>query len=197
MQKELTLILTNYKRPGNVADQVRKYRAFDFIDLCVVDNSGTFPDMEGCTVYRHENELACWQRWEYAKKANTRLVATLDDDLTVNIEDAILKSYWGLTGIFGVVLDEKKDYWQSKHFKNKSMKVDIVKGRFMILPQSFTHFIKGSDNLNDDICVSSFFEGLCKIQPIPYKDYERDLEGLESQIEHHKRRQDAVNRWFR
>jgi len=197
MQKELTLILTNYKRPGNVADQVRKYREFAWIDIRVVDNSGTFPEMEGCTVHKHDNELACWQRWEYAKKLNTRLVATLDDDLTVNIQEAVMRSTWGLNGIFGVVLDEKKDYWQSKHYKQTSRKVDIVKGRFILLPQSFTHFIKGADELNDDICVSSFFDGLCRIHEIHYKDYPRDLLGLESQIDHRKRRQDAVDRWFR
>jgi hypothetical protein len=143
----ITAILLNWKRPENIVKTIKSIRDQSIpVKICLWNNN---PDDK--TNYdvdlqiNSPNNFKCYPRWMMASLIETNYIFTLDDDLVLSDDNVIedtLNLYKRINtddklilGYTGVILNQDKDYWTSEHLtepKNEDIKVDIVKGRFML-----------------------------------------------------------------
>lgn len=161
--------------------------------------------------------LMCWPRWFLANYADSEYVFSLDDDVffkdSTVIADCIAytKEHVCSIGYSGVILNDKKEYLESKHIyipkRSTDVEVDIIKGRFMFHHISFLDTMrmfphrdiqKYGSRIEDDIILSSFLGK--KIIPSFLRDRLQELESndaLYEQSEHLDSRQETVQYYFR
>lgn len=91
MTAELTIILLNYKRPGNIPIILDSIRRQTLEPVVFLRNNG--PDdvnLPGVDRYEKSGEnLGCMVRWNLAREADTQYVMSLDDDLCFARDDAL------------------------------------------------------------------------------------------------------------
>jgi len=142
----------HYRRPGGELVPIEQH---PLVDLAV----------------RPSRNLGCFPRWWLAATADTEYVCSMDDDLLLTderfLEDAVAAHRKlcqvrdGIVGLFGVRLVPGKNYKDSRHFNGRARedtRVDIVKGRFMLLPKRLLArvplAVPGVDLFEDDVYLS-------------------------------------------
>lgn len=169
-------LLLNWKRPENIKIIIELLKSQTIpIEILLWNNN-----VDDHTKYdvdlqiNSEKNLMCLPRWFMGLYASSEYVFSLDDDLVFNdlkvIEDCI--DFIGkrdiAIGKTGVILNQEKNYWKSKHIlnpdPNNDIVVDIIKGRFLmcrkkhiskILINDFINVDYSNPRIEDDIILSS------------------------------------------
>lgn len=144
MSEELTLVVTNYKRPQNLPAVVQAWSKQRLVPRLFLWNNGS--RIEDPELLKHFDwivdssiNMGCVPRWYMASMASTRFTGVVDDDF-VPVNPTVTASLisllkkvpdCGLVGPFGVRLEREKSYADSIHYKYPptTTMVDIVKGR--------------------------------------------------------------------
>ena len=146
----LTVVVTNYLRPGNVIRLVDALTAQTVKPrIFVWDNSPTqdFDDPRVDCMIRSSKNARCAARWWMASHAETDFVLVHDDDLMPAHPEVLA---WTLNaasraapfalGAAGVILKRFSGYWQARHVGirarriRQDMRVDIIKGCYFCSP---------------------------------------------------------------
>lgn len=172
----ITVVITNYRRPANVARLIDALRAQTLkATIFVWDNSPNldFDDPRVDWLIRSSQNARCSARWWMASHAGTDFVLVHDDDLmpshpkvlALTLEAATRAAPFAL-GAAGVVLKRGAGYWQSRHVGlrthriRRDMRVDIVKGSYFCSPTAQLTRIGYLDlDAEDDIAVSAKLGG--------------------------------------
>jgi hypothetical protein len=164
-----------------------------------------------------EKNLMCLPRWFMGAYASSEYIFSLDDDLVFNdskvVEDCInfIKENDVAIGKTGVILNDEKDYWKSKHIlnpdPNNDISVDIIKGRFLmcskkhiskILLNDLTNVNILNPRIEDDIILSSKFNNK-QIPSFLYKRFKELPENgasLYRNVNHRESRIQTTNKYF-
>ena len=183
-RKTVTAIILNYKRPENIgavldslAMQTVPVRAMIWdnsgLELLVTDGEGRprrISDHALVELYvRSSRNLDCAPRWDLARHARADWICMIDDDLVLSdprvLEAAIAAQEQrcpdGIVGPFGWARIEGKGYKDGLHISGHSTadrRVDVIKGRLMVLPRRLLERVPmlaaGADLGEDDIYVS-------------------------------------------
>jgi GT2 family glycosyltransferase len=168
----VTVILLNWKRSENLKEIIKSLRSQSIpVEIFLWNNNkeDTFQYDVDLQINSSKN-LVCWPRWFLSTYASNEHIAVMDDDIIMS-DDNVLKDCLDYVknkdtaiGYTGVILNENKDYWKSRHVILPSMgdtKVDIIKGRFMFLNKSFISNLKmtpkiifDQHKIEDDIIIS-------------------------------------------
>ncbi len=168
MKPIVTAILLNWKRPENLVEVIKSIRSQNIpIDIWLWDNSNSEHKFDVDQRFQSSINLKCFPRWCLASMVQTEYFFVIDDDIMftdgevisdciqyhklIDIEDLIL-------GQTGVILNKEMIYFNSEHFSNveRSVGVDIVKGRFMFMKQSVMNKVTMDASFTcDDIKISS------------------------------------------
>jgi len=167
---EVTFLLLNYKRPGNIPKVIESIRMQDVPTKIFLWNNGDpldpVPKVDKL-IQAADNE-GCWARWPMASLADTPYICTLDDDISFSRPDVLRKALMVLqgkpastiVGPFGVILDPSKSYKTSKQIQlpPEDTPVDLVKGRLMLMNRlalsKVSMMRKSAYSREDDIAVS-------------------------------------------
>ena len=207
--RNTTVILTNWKRPDNldkVIESILKQTVP--VNIWLWDNSGENRPFNVDYRVNSIGNMFCWPRWLLATMVKTRYVLIMDDDLMLardtvieDCEDICNANSSYILGVYGVRLNEQKDYFKSAHLRasNHTQGVDIVKGRFMFMDRKLINLGDlEPDYYCDDIKISS--KALC-VLPSKLADATVNLpEGKEALFEQEgqrERRQEAVEKYFK
>lgn len=171
-----TALLLNWNRSDNIVKIINSLKSQSVsVEIFlwnnnVEDNNKYNVDLQ----INSEKNLMCLPRWFMGIYASSEYIFSLDDDLIFNdtkvVEDCVnfLKENDTAIGKTGVILNNDKDYWKSKHVLNpdphKNISVDIIKGRFLMCSKEYISKIplNNFDNVHftnprieDDIILSS------------------------------------------
>ena len=214
-----TALLLNWKRSDNLKIIIESLRSQSIsIEIFlwnnnIEDNNKYNVDLQ----INSEKNLMCLPRWFMGTYASSEYIFSLDDDLIFNdsnvVEDCV--NFIGddeiAIGKTGVILNEEKNYWESKHILNpdphKNISVDIIKGRFLMCSKK--HISKISLNspnnvhftnprIEDDIIVSSKFNNK-QIPSFLYKRFKELPENgvsLYRNVNHRESRIQTTNKYF-
>lgn len=175
---DLTVVLTNWKRPANVAAIVEKIVRLGCHDapIWLWDNSDTPGQLHHniAEFVRPSWNAKCAGRWWLAAQAQTEFVLIMDDDLVPSDERvfadtvAALKQYDGRpVGAVGVRLLPGKRYHECHHVGigkqgkfaqpiRQDTSVDIVKGRyFAVATERLAKLPMKLPDFEDDIAASA------------------------------------------
>lgn len=172
----VTVIVTNYLRPANVARLIDALRAQTVrATIFVWDNSPAhhFDDPRVDWIIRSSKNTHCTARWWMASHADTDFVIVHDDDLMPSHPNVLAWTLDAATqaapfalGAAGVVLKRNAGYWQSRHVGIRAdrirhdVRVDIVKGCYFCSPTAElmrTGYLDLDEE--DDIAVSARLGG--------------------------------------
>jgi len=174
---DLTVVLTNYLRPKNVATILDALASQSLPhQLFVWDNSPghTFQDSRADWIVHSSRNARCGARWWMAAHAETPWTVVMDDDLMPADSGVLLDLLASLSqgqtrdvvGAAGVILEASVPYAHCCHVGleckriETDTEVDIVKGRFFAAP---TEKLRNLGYLpldcEDDIAVSSVTKG--------------------------------------
>lgn len=90
-QPKITIVVLNYKRPQNIPIILDAISAQTVPAVVFLWNNGT-ADVNSPLIDRYERSeinAGCMARWNFAKKASTPYVMSLDDDICFNRDDAL------------------------------------------------------------------------------------------------------------
>lgn len=155
----VTLILTNYKRPDDLNTLVFKFKHF-VSEIWVWNNAGIGPGFDiDAKVFTSPINMKCIPRWWLASQVTTDFVCVMDDDLKVHSAEKVIEickqrcaEFNHVIGISGKRLTIEEVY--SRLPDVYSGYVDILKGQFWFLrPEWITDF--PTSNTCDDIQMSS------------------------------------------
>lgn len=171
-----TALLLNWKRPDNLVKIINSLKSQSVsVEIFlwnnnIEDNNKYNVDLQ----INSDKNLMCLPRWFMGTYASSEYIFSLDDDLIFNdsnvVEDCVnfVKENDVAIGKTGVILNNERDYWKSKHVLNpdphKNISVDIIKGQFLMCSKK--HISKISLNslnnvhftnprIEDDIILSS------------------------------------------
>ena len=164
--RQFYIILLNYKRPKNInliLDVFKQQKDFRPYVILINNNSEckTFENDKRVDWYLCNNKnKGCLMRWVIAQMCNCKYIIFMDDDLLPNSNlflkkiDEVASNYDKLQikpllyGITGVMFPENYDAKTINYFSscrhilnttkriNTDIKVDIIKGRFMVINKS-------------------------------------------------------------
>jgi len=156
----------NCFRPKNIPLVLSSIRSQNISSTIFLWNNGKHESFDVDKQVNAERNYGCWPRWMMGLEANTEYICTLDDDLMLKdnkvISDAVREYESGILGPFGVNMTPKS-YRKSRHLKMVDKKVDIVKGRLMLMRSdllkslNIENDLKFCDNhfIDDDIIISA------------------------------------------
>jgi hypothetical protein len=212
---ELTVVLTNYLRPANMADLLKSLAEQSIAHrLFAWDNSpdASFPSGRADWLIRSSRNAKCSARWWMAARADTPWVLVMDDDLAPSDPEVLADTLSALgthspqaVGAAGVVLNPAKEYMACRHVGREGMRieaatrVDILKGRYFALATPLLGSLGFlSLDAEDDIGVSASIGGGIVLPWM--QDRFRELRtGNESwcrRPDHQQRREAARRKWF-
>jgi len=215
----VTALLLNWKRSNNLKIIIECIRSQSIpVEIFLWNNN--VEDVNRYDVdmqINSEKNLMCLPRWFMGMYASSEYIFSLDDDLvfrdTKVVEDCVdFIGYNDMAiGKTGVILNEEKNYWNSKHIlnpdPNNDISVDIIKGRFFMCPKKNISKILLNDltNVNilnprieDDIILSSKFDNK-QIPSFLYKRFEELPENgasLYRSVDHRESRIQTTNKYF-
>jgi GT2 family glycosyltransferase len=171
---DVAIIYTNWRRKNNLHKIIKNvFKQTLLPKIIIIDNSSQdeqnkfIIDDDKVTIINSDNSLKCWQRWLVAIKEDSKYVCVMDDDICFSIDNVLENCYDFMEnnlnidciGYEGVDLIKGKSYFDNNHYgsqRNKNIKVDIVKGRFMFIRKSSIVNLNLNPDLTcDDIKVSS------------------------------------------
>lgn len=211
-----TALLLNWKRPDNLKNIISNLRKQTVgVEIFLWNNN---PDDHGeydvdMKIDSGKN-LMCYPRWFMGSFASTEYVFSLDDDLIFNdtsvVEDCInyVSEHDCIIGKTGVILNDNKSYWGSKHLLNpinKDTLVDIIKGRFIMMSKykleniKFLNQTTANPRVEDDIIVSSHFDRkvIPKFLVGRFKELSQNVTSLWRQGEHKNSRELTTLKYFK
>jgi GT2 family glycosyltransferase len=181
MTAEMTIILLNYQRPGNIPiilDTIRRQTLKSFVFLW--NNGPDDVNLPGLDRYETAGEnLGCMVRWNLAREADTQFVMTLDDDLCFARNDALADVVESLrnmddpariVGPVGCRFGETPSYTERSdvyaEYARAGMSeqtirstgyeaVDMVKGRSMALRRDRLDGLELPEEREDDVYLSA------------------------------------------
>ena len=213
---KVTALLLNWKRQENIVKVIQSIRDQSVkVDIWLWNNN-----IEDNTSYdvdvqiNSSNNFKCWPRWLVGSMVDEGFIFTLDDDIMFNKTDVIencLKTYetistnrtFPIIGYSGVVLNEEKDYWDSKHinkpYEDTDTMVDVIKGRFMFMDSKILkNVLLENEPTCEDIKISSYSN--YKIIPSLISNglinLEEGPEALHSSLELRQKRTEATKKYF-
>ena len=171
---KITALLLNWKRQDNIVKVIQSIRNQSIdIDIWLWNNN-----LEDKTSYdvdvqiNSSNNFKCWPRWLVGSMVDEGFIFTLDDDIMFIKTDVIkncVKIYESISnnegfpiiGYSGVVLNEEKEYWLSKHinkpYEDTDIMVDVIKGRFMFMDSKILkNVLLENEPTCEDIKISSY-----------------------------------------
>ncbi len=185
MTAEMTIVLLNYRRPGNIPVILDSIRRQTLKPIVFLWNNG--PDdvnLPGVDRYEESGEnLGCMVRWKLAQEADTQYVMSLDDDLCFARDDALADVVGSLrsmedpariVGPVGCCFGETPSYTERRDvyagFAPADMSeqtirsvryeaVDMVKGRSMALRRDRLDGLELPEEREDDIFLSAAMAG--------------------------------------
>jgi len=159
----VTALLLNWKRSHNLRRIIEsiKNQSVD-IEILLWNNNVDDKNVYDVDLQINSSKnLMCFPRWFLINYAKHNYVFTIDDDLifkdTRVIEDCLnyLTNNHYMIGHTGVILNESKNYWRSKHYTSpvidKDVEVDIIKGRFIM---AHKNTFKDTNLLIDDYQIN-------------------------------------------
>jgi len=185
MTAEMTIVLLNYRRPGNIPIILDSIRRQTIKPVVFLWNNGP-DDVNLAGVDRYENSaenIGCMVRWKMARDADTPYVMSLDDDLCFARDDALadivgllraMDSPDRIVGPAGCCLGENFSYTERREvYANRTPartiepaistsgyeEVDIVKGRSMALRRDRLDGLGLPEEREDDIFLSAALAG--------------------------------------
>lgn len=212
--KTVTAILLNWKRPENIIKTIKSIRDQSIdIKICLWNNNPDDKKKYDVDIQIDSpNNFKCYPRWMMASLIETDYIFTLDDDLML-ADNNVIKDILGLyenintndrliLGYTGVILNDKKDYWESNHITepiNADIKVDIIKGRFMFMSKNLVkNLTLENEETCEDIKISSYSD--YKLIPSILKNRLINLDemdvGLFGSNDHNLKRTIATKRYF-
>ena len=206
-----TTIITNYKRLENVKRIISNIKQQSVESkIFIWDNSKDSNDLESqCDWYvKSTVNMVCCPRWWMATQAETEWVVVMDDDITLkspNAYEHIVKNIkdWDAAGSHGVRITNFTDYLRCHHISNTrdDEKVDIIKGRFLIVKtdilKKILPYISSKDE--DDIIISSKLKNKAVLGGLgEYLENLSEMEtGLCKRPDHYQRRTNTMIEHFR
>jgi hypothetical protein len=209
----------NWQRPGNLLPILGSIAAQAVPARVVIWNNGALlpPAVSGHWLVQQvvtSPNLGCMPRWWLASLSRTEWVCSLDDDLCFAADDALevaLRRAQGedcILGAFGVQLIEGAPYKAGRHVNTPAVdeRVDIVKGRFMLLRRSLLERVPlhlpapgFSPEVGDDILLSvCLARGRSRAHLLPgglrgkFRELPAGSVAVEAQPGHWERRQRTV-----
>lgn len=213
---KVTALLLNWKRQENIVKVIQSIRDQSIdVDIWLWNNN-----IEDKTSYdvdvqiNSSNNFKCWPRWLVGSMVDEGFIFTLDDDIMFNKTDVIeicLNTYktidttktFPIIGYSGVVLNEEKDYWTSKHinkpYEDNDIMVDLIKGRFMFMDSKILkNVLLENEPTCEDIKISSYSN--YKIIPSLISNglinLEEGPEALHSSLEQKEKRTESIKKYF-
>jgi len=168
----VTIVITNYLRPANVARLIDALNRQTVVPTIFVwDNSPAkdFHDPRVDWIIHSSKNAHCTPRWWMASHAETDFVLIHDDDLMPSHSkvlawtlEAAAKAAPFAVGAAGVILKRNTGYWKSRHVGlrakliRQDMRVDIVKGFYFCCPAPQLAKVDYMElDTEDDIAVSA------------------------------------------
>jgi len=212
----VTIILLNWKRSENLKEIIKSLRSQTVpVEIFLWNNNkeDTYQYDVDLQINSSKN-LMCWPRWFLTTYTSNEYIAVMDDDIIMK-DDNVLGDCLEYVnrvdvgiGYTGVILNDDKNYWKSKHVlrpdRDNDLSVDIIKGRFMFLKKSLIgnvemipKIIHEDNRIEDDILISSKLKN--KIIPKLLHNRFKDLksnDALYSQKNHKRSRTDVTNLLF-
>ena len=185
MTAAMTILLLNYRRPGNIPVILESIRRQTVPCVVFLWNNGLDDvNLPGVDRYEQSGEnVGCMVRWTMAREADTPYVMSLDDDLCFARDDALADVIESLgtmddpariVGPAGCCLGEPASYLQRRdvyagfaraHAELRTAAagpdkpVDMVKGRAMALRRELLDGLTLPQEREDDIFLSAALAG--------------------------------------
>ena len=213
---KITALLLNWKRQDNIVKVIQSIRNQSIdIDIWLWNNN-----LEDKTSYdvdvqiNSSNNFKCWPRWLVGSMVDEGFIFTLDDDIMFNKTDVIencLKTYetigknrtFPIIGYSGVVLNEEKEYWLSKHinkpYEDTDIMVDVIKGRFMFMDSKILkNVLLENEPTCEDIKISSYsnYKVIPSLISNGLINLKEGPEALHKSLEQKEKRTVAVKKYF-
>jgi len=169
---KVTALLLNWKRPENMKAVIDGIRSQSVpVEIILWNNNpDDKTDYKADIQINSSENLICWPRWLMMAHAKGDYIFTNDDDLKLSdinvIQDCIdyLDKRDCMIGYTGVKV--YKSYFNAKHYsqpKQKDIKVDIIKGRFMFLKKQSLSRVPiipyKIERVEDDILINHYHKG--------------------------------------
>ena len=186
----ITILLVNYKRRENLKDIILALKSQTIPCEIFVWNNAPEPFIHDDVdwILNSSKNSGCWPRWYMGTFAKNDYVLSHDDDLLITKTDALEvlvkeyneKGHKGMAmGPYGVILGKNNLYFPKNilseglqklgsikipkhlHFPKKNIKVDIIKGRMLLLKKTDLNKISTLPNgpnsfiFCDDIVISA------------------------------------------
>jgi hypothetical protein len=171
-----TALLLNWKRSDNLVKIINSLKSQSVsVEIFLWNNNIEDDNKYDVDLQiNSEKNLMCLPRWFMGIYASSEYIFSLDDDLIFSdsnvLEDCVnfMKETDVAIGKTGVILNDEKDYWKSKHVLNpnphENISVDIIKGRFLMCSKkhiskislnNFNNVYFTNPRIEDDIILSS------------------------------------------
>lgn len=209
----LTVVLTNWKRPKQFAKLVATLRKqIEPFDLFVWDNSAK-QEATGDWQIRSSRNAACSPRWWMAAQSTTPYVLIMDDDLVPTDNEVLADTVAWLEandgqpcGIVGVQLDDSLPYHECSsvgHTKtpepmDTDQHADILKGRyFAVATDRLANLPTKLPRFEDDIAVSGLLGGGTVLASLHgrFRDLPTGNEAVSKREGHREARERARREW--
>lgn len=213
---KVTALLLNWKRQQNIVkviDSIRKQNVN--IDIWLWNNNKDDKNKYDVDVQiNSSNNFKCWPRWTMGSMVENGYIFTLDDDIMfsrnnviedcINVHKSIPNQFLlPIIGYTGIIINEEKNYWSSKHILNPDVNndilVDVIKGRFMFMDKNIlNNVILENEPTCEDIKISSYSR--YKVIPSVLKNGLVNLtegeEALHASLLQREKRKIALKKYF-
>jgi hypothetical protein len=171
---KVTALLLNWKRQENIIKVIESIKKQTVkVDIWLWNNNADDKTKYDVDVQiNSSNNFKCWPRWVMGSMVEDGYIFTLDDDIMFSrdtiIEECIKthksidnKFPLSIIGYSGVIINDEKHYWSSKHIHEPNISndtlVDVIKGRFMFMDKKIlNNVLLENEPTCEDIKISSY-----------------------------------------